>query len=107
MKPFWETKTLSQMTHEEWESLCDGCGRCCLVVLEDEEEEGAFYEICREAEAMQLRGEDLSPLDFKYFFYPWWRELGYRLDQVIRRLRTSNGGAAHAAGTVPAGRMLD
>jgi uncharacterized cysteine cluster protein YcgN (CxxCxxCC family) len=41
--PFWRRKTLGEMTDSEWESLCDGCGRCCLNKLEEEGIDRTYY----------------------------------------------------------------
>src|SRR6476619_5680143 len=41
--PFWRRKSLAEMTDSEWESLCDGCGRCCLNMLEEEGTDRTYY----------------------------------------------------------------
>jgi uncharacterized cysteine cluster protein YcgN (CxxCxxCC family) len=41
--PFWRRKTLRQMTDAEWESLCDGCGKCCLNKLQEEGSDKTYY----------------------------------------------------------------
>jgi hypothetical protein len=61
-QPFWQTKSLGEMNKDEWESLCDGCARCCLHKLEDEDTNEVHYTsiVCRYLDQDKCQCQDYT-----------------------------------------------
>lgn len=67
MSKFWETTALADMTQEQWESLCDGCGKCCLNKLAtDDDDEYVFTRIACKLLDPQTCQCSNYPQRFKY-----------------------------------------
>jgi len=67
MNPFWENKSLHALDTSEWESLCDGCGRCCLVKLRDSDSGEIHYTnlTCRLFDSQSCRCTDYTKRKMK------------------------------------------
>ena len=55
-------------------------GQYVFIESTAEGREGYFYDMCKEAQLMQAAEKKLTPLDFRFHFFPWWRHTGYRID---------------------------
>ncbi|SON54874.1 hypothetical protein HDIA_1333 [Hartmannibacter diazotrophicus] len=124
--PFWKVKSLDEMTMPEWESLCDGCARCCLNKLEDEDTgEIAWTDIacllldgescrCRDYPNRQKTVPDCIPLDPETVRSLSWLPptCGYRLIDEGRELYwwhplvSGDPDTVHAAGVSVRGRTV-
>src|SRR5215471_8678296 len=60
--PFWQTTPLEAMSRAEWESLCDRCGQCCLLKVEDEDTGKIFLTelACRLLDVRSCRCRDYA-----------------------------------------------
>lgn len=67
--PFWRRKRLKEMSDTEWESLCDGCGKCCLIKLEDENT-GRIVHTCVACKLLDPTTARCSDYDARRFHVP-------------------------------------
>ena len=66
---FWETLPLAQLDRAQWEALCDGCGKCCLHKLEDDET-GDFYPTNVACKLLDRRSAQCSDYKHRHAFVP-------------------------------------
>ena len=123
---FWKTKPLTALNHSEWESLCDGCGKCCVLKLEDEDTGCVHYTDvactlldgahcrCKDYENRKIRVPDcirLTPETLEQL--PWMPETcAYRLIYEGKDLPpwhpliTGDADSTHKAGQSVAGKVV-
>ena len=91
--PFWKEKPLQALSREEWEALCDGCARCCLYRLEDEDTRQIYFTNvhcrlldtetgrCTDYERRSVRVPDCVTITLKELEDPYWlpQSCAYRL----------------------------
>jgi hypothetical protein len=58
-------------------------GQYVFIESTAEGREGYFYEMCKHAQEQSKNTQKLTQLDFKFFFFPWWRDPTYRLEQTV------------------------
>ena len=58
-------------------------GQYCFIESTAEGREGYFYDMCRKAEELKKKEAELTPIDFKFHFFPWYREPTYRIGNLI------------------------
>lgn len=58
-------------------------GQFITIESTAEGRDGHYYNMVKKAQEKQIRGDKLSPLDFKLFFYPWWKEPSYAIEEAI------------------------
>ena len=66
---FWETRSLAQLDRAQWEALCDGCGKCCLHKLEDDET-GEFFPTNVACKLLDRRSAQCSDYKHRHAFVP-------------------------------------